>query len=151
MSVIGIFFGKRIGDGTIVIFASDFGVVAGKDFEGGGSIWLAGASGTTFAKRGFGLTNELELEADSGGFVALDAEDDRDEDEADERGSFNFRHGKIFIIHEIGKGKRTFWTDRGINVGSGTSTGSVFKILRGRNESLISCKKASASETFGST
>lgn len=71
-------FGLQIGNGTIVIFASVTGVLAGEGFEGGGNIWLAGAgpaSGTTFARGGFGLTSEFELEADSGGFVVFDVED----------------------------------------------------------------------------
>lgn len=59
-----------MGDGT-----SDIGVVGGKDFEGGGGMWLVGASGTTFARGVFGLKSELELETDSGGFVAFDVED----------------------------------------------------------------------------
>lgn len=55
----------------------------------------------------------------------------------------NFRNSR-----DSGRGgKRTFRTDRGAAGGSGTSTGSTFNILRGRNESLTSCKKASASDT----
>ena len=68
MSVIDIFI--RIGNRT-----SDIGVVGGKGSEGGGSIWLAGVGGTTFAWGGFSLTRELELEADSGGLAAFDVED----------------------------------------------------------------------------
>ena len=69
------FFWIGIGDGTIDVFASDIGVVFGKDFEGSGNLWLAVASWTTFAWGGFGLTSELELEADSGRFAAFDVED----------------------------------------------------------------------------
>lgn len=47
----------------------------------------------------------------------------------------------------IGRRKQTFLTDRGTAGGNGTSTGSTFNIFCGRNESLISCKKASASDT----
>ena len=39
---------------------------------------MAGAGSTgraIFARDGFGLTSELELEADSGGFVVFDVED----------------------------------------------------------------------------
>ena len=57
---------------------------------------------------------------------------------------------KKFIIHKIEGAKRTVLTDRGATGGSGTSTGSTFGILCGRNESLISCKKASASALCGS-
>jgi hypothetical protein len=122
--------------------------VGSKGFEGGGSIWLAVASGTTFAWAGFGLTSELELEADFGGFVAFDVEDrwDDTEDE-DERCSFNFRYVKIHNSRD-GRRKRTVLSDRGATGGSGTSSaGSTFSILCGRNESLTSFKKASASET----
>ena len=111
---------------------------------------MVGVSGTTFAWGGFGLKNELELEADFGGFVIFDVEDRwEDREDEDERCCFSFRDIKTFIhIHEIAGGKRTVLIDRGASGGSGTSsTGSTFNFLSGRNESLISCKKASASDT----
>ena len=125
-------------------------MVGGTGFEGGESIWLAGASGTIFACGGFGLKNELELEVDFGGFVAFDVEDRwEDMEDEDERCCFSFRNVKKFInIHEIRGGKRTVLRDRGATGGSGTSsTGSTFNFLCGWNESLTSCKKASASNT----
>lgn len=68
-------------------------MVGGTGFEGGESIWLAGASGTIFACGGFGLKNELELEADFGGFVAFDVEDRwEDMEDEDERCCFSFRN-----------------------------------------------------------
>lgn len=54
----------------------------------------------------------------------------------------------LINIHEIRGGKRTVLRDRGATGGSGTSsTGSTFNFLCGWNESLTSCKKASASNT----
>ena len=54
----------------------------------------------------------------------------------------------LINIQEIRGGKRTVLRDRGATGGSGTSsTGSTFNFLCGWNESLTSCKKASASNT----
>jgi len=51
--------------------------------------------------------------------------------------------------HKTRDGGRTVRVGGGGSGGNGTSTGSVFGILCGRNDSLTSCKKASASASFG--
>lgn len=66
--------------------------------------------GETFGPGGgFWLTSELELEGDSGGFVAFDVDgrsDDRDE--GDRCNCLSFRHVKKFVIHMMNGGDELF-------------------------------------------
>lgn len=135
----------------------DARVVVG--FGRGDGTWLAWESVLVDTWRGFRSTSELELEADSGGFVVFEVEDRGDEEESElGNSSLSFRDLSNFkfsvnfskLVWKEGRIVRTcVGSGSGGGGGSGTSIGSIFKILRGRNESLTSFKKASASATFG--